>query len=98
MRTKKKRGVQKRARKSVKKARKPRRAQGRKVHRTKSPRAGRTRRHYERQSKAPWPTEAADALLKKGRSRGFITTNELLRTFDNAEDYLDQVEEYLEQL
>ncbi|MDO8435610.1 MAG: sigma-70 family RNA polymerase sigma factor [bacterium] len=99
MRPKKKKTTKQRIVRRTPKARHVRVAKAKKhVARVKAVRV-KVRRHYApRAPKAPWPTEAADGLLKKGRSRGFITTSELLRTFDNAEDYLEQVEEYLEQL
>ncbi len=43
----------------------------------------------------PWPHDAAETLLRKGRTRGFLTENEILYAFQNLEDYLDQYERFL---
>lgn len=52
-----------------------------------------------RYAKSPPPTEEAlERLVKKGQSRGFITENEILFTFTEVEDYLDQYEDFLERL
>lgn len=42
--------------------------------------------------------EAIDLLVKKGHSRGFVTENEILRIFDNLEDYVPKLEELLDKL
>ena len=42
--------------------------------------------------------EGADLLIKKAHSRGFITENEVLRIFNNLEDYVPQLEEFLDLL
>jgi RNA polymerase primary sigma factor len=42
--------------------------------------------------------EAVDLLIKKAHTRGFITENEVLRIFDNLEDYVPQLEEFLDLL
>ncbi len=39
-----------------------------------------------------------DNLLQKGRSRGFITENELIRTFSDLEDYVSKFEDFLDLL
>lgn len=45
--------------------------------------------------KASFPQAAADEMLRKGRSRGFLTETELLYGFSNLEDYLDGFEDFL---
>lgn len=45
--------------------------------------------------KEPFPQEQAKVLLEKGRSRGFLTENELLHTFDQLEDYIDEFHDWL---
>ncbi len=37
-------------------------------------------------------------LINKGRSRGFITEDEVLYTFSNVEDYLEDFEEFLDEV
>lgn len=46
----------------------------------------------------PPTPEILDALLKKGRMRGFITEAELLHVFLELEDYLGVYEEFLERI
>ncbi|MDO8505949.1 MAG: sigma-70 family RNA polymerase sigma factor [bacterium] len=46
----------------------------------------------------PPAAQAIDALLKKGRMRGFITESEILYTFTELEDYLDDYFAFLELL
>jgi len=41
---------------------------------------------------------AVELLIKKAHSRGFITENEVLRVFNNLEDYVPQLEELLDKL
>jgi len=49
--------------------------------------------------KVPPPSpEIIERLVKKGQSRGFVTENEVLFTFADAEDYLDAYEEFLDRL
>lgn len=42
-----------------------------------------------------FPMEAAEHLLKKGRMRNFLTENELLFVFNNLEDYILEVENWM---
>lgn len=42
--------------------------------------------------------EQLDLLIKKGRSRGFITEQEILHTFPEVEEYLSLYEEFLNEL
>jgi len=48
--------------------------------------------------KAVWPKEEIENLLIRGRSRGFITENELLYTMPDLEDYLKEYEQLLDYL
>lgn len=43
-----------------------------------------------------FPAEAAEHLLKKGRMRNFLTENELLFVFNNLEDYILDVEHWMQ--
>lgn len=45
---------------------------------------------------AQWPTENIEALVAKGRSRGFLTETEILHIFPDIEDYLPRYEELLD--
>ena len=45
--------------------------------------------------KAVFPGDAADRLIKKGRTRNFLTENELLYVFNNLEDYVHEYELWL---
>ena len=51
-----------------------------------------------RKPKAIWPEEVTEQLIEKGRSRGFITENEILYSLSDAEDYLKNYEEFLDHL
>ncbi len=42
-----------------------------------------------------FPVEAAELLLKKGRTRNFLTETEMLYTFNNLEDYVAAFEQWL---
>ncbi len=61
--------------------------------------AGRKTRKISRQVKAekspPPSEEALQALIAKGRSRGFITESELLYIFSDLEDYVSVYEHFL---
>ncbi len=46
----------------------------------------------------PPSSEAIDTLLKKARSRNFVTETELLHTFSEMEEYLPVLEEFLDTL
>ena len=46
----------------------------------------------------PPSPEVIERLLRKGRSRGFITENEILFTFSDVEDYLEVFEEFLDRI
>lgn len=46
----------------------------------------------------PPTKEAMDRLLKTGRSRGFVTEQEVLYIFPEVEDYIEVFEEFLESL
>ncbi|MFA6603392.1 MAG: sigma-70 family RNA polymerase sigma factor [Patescibacteria group bacterium] len=46
----------------------------------------------------PPPPEVVDALLAKGRSRGFITETELLHTFADLEEYLPLYIDFLDRV
>src|SRR3989338_2956234 len=41
---------------------------------------------------------AVELLIKKASSRGFVTENEVLRIFDNLEDYVDDFHYFLDRL
>ncbi len=43
-------------------------------------------------------TLAVEALKKKTAARGFVTEDELLRVFNNLEDYIPQFEEFVDEL
>jgi RNA polymerase primary sigma factor len=45
--------------------------------------------------RAEFPLDRAEALFQKGRSRGFLTENELLYLFENLEDYVTDFEDWL---
>jgi RNA polymerase primary sigma factor len=51
-----------------------------------------------RVTKTAFPAEEAENLLKKGRSRNFLTENEILFTFQNLEDYIFDYENWLQQV
>ncbi len=48
--------------------------------------------------KAELSDEVIQALLKKTHSRGFVTQEEILRTFTDVEDYVGKYEEFLDKL
>ncbi|MFA6500877.1 MAG: RNA polymerase sigma factor RpoD [Patescibacteria group bacterium] len=48
--------------------------------------------------KAEISDEVIQALLKKTHSRGFVTQEEILRTFTDVEDYIGKYEEFLDKL
>ncbi|MBI2410855.1 MAG: sigma-70 family RNA polymerase sigma factor [Candidatus Kerfeldbacteria bacterium] len=52
----------------------------------------------ERYVKMVFPTEDAARLLEKGRSRNFLTENEILYLFNHLEDYLSEFEDWLHDL
>jgi RNA polymerase primary sigma factor len=54
------------------------------------------KRVYKKE-KAAFPEEKIQRLIDKGRSRGFITENEILYTLPNLEDYMSEYENLLEQ-
>jgi len=54
-----------------------------------------TPKKYQR---AVWPLEKAEELVKKGRTRGFVTEDEVLQVLDNLEDYLVQYEGFIDEL
>lgn len=58
----------------------------------KSSTAGTSRKRY---SFAKFPAEVAAKLFEKSRARGFLTENELLHSFDNLEDYLEEFESWV---
>lgn len=45
-----------------------------------------------------FPAEAAERLIKKGRTRNFLTENEILYVFNNLEDYVFAYEQWLNTL
>ena len=45
-------------------------------------------------SKADFPKEIGELLLKKGRSRNFLTETEIIHAFPDLEDYLPEYEEW----
>ncbi|MFZ2603551.1 MAG: sigma-70 family RNA polymerase sigma factor [Candidatus Omnitrophota bacterium] len=47
---------------------------------------------------ASWPEEKAQELIIKGRTRGFVTEDELLYSLENLEDYLRRFEDFLDEL
>lgn len=49
----------------------------------------------EPEVKVEFPGVAADRLIVKGRSRNFLTENELLYVFNNLEDYITEYEQWL---
>jgi len=46
----------------------------------------------------PWPEELMKKLTEKGRSRNFITENEILYTLPNIEDHMEEYEKFLDHL
>ncbi len=46
----------------------------------------------------PPPREKIDFLLKKGQTRGFVTENEVMFTFIDVEDYVEEYEDFLDEL
>lgn len=48
--------------------------------------------------KAELSDEAVQALLKKAHARGFVTEEEILRTFIDIEDYINRYEDFLDKL
>ncbi len=61
---------------------------------------GKTERPKARSAKPIFtvPQEAVDALVRKGRSRGFVTETELLYTFPDLEEYPEEYEKILDSL
>ena len=60
---------------------------------------GRTRHRAAIKSpKAELDLGLVEKLLGKGRSRGFITEDELMRTFKDLEDYVNKFEEFIDHL
>src|SRR3989338_7582022 len=45
-----------------------------------------------------FPLDGAELLLKKGRTRNFLTETEILYVFNNLEDYVSHFEQWLSQL
>jgi RNA polymerase primary sigma factor len=52
----------------------------------------------KRASSIKWPEKESLKLFSKGRQRGFVTEKELFYTFPRLEKYLDEYEDFLEQL
>ncbi|PIW37241.1 MAG: RNA polymerase sigma factor RpoD, partial [Candidatus Kerfeldbacteria bacterium CG15_BIG_FIL_POST_REV_8_21_14_020_45_12] len=82
---------------------KPKAAKAKKATVKKSPRASKatettTPAPRGKYVKAEWPVDVAEELFQKGKLRGFLTENELLYIFDSLEDYVDDFEEWLNQL
>ncbi|MFA6255524.1 MAG: sigma-70 family RNA polymerase sigma factor [Patescibacteria group bacterium] len=50
------------------------------------------------QAKANFNPEVIERLINKGRSRGFITETEVLHTFPEVEEYLDEYEKFLQKV
>ncbi len=50
------------------------------------------------QVKAAFNPENFERLINKGRSRGFITETEVLHTFPEVEEYLDEYEKFLQKV
>ncbi|MFA6322785.1 MAG: sigma-70 family RNA polymerase sigma factor [Candidatus Buchananbacteria bacterium] len=48
--------------------------------------------------KAFLDNETIDRLIKKGQTRGFITENEILHTFSEVEEYVDDYEKFLNKI
>ncbi len=48
--------------------------------------------------KAAVPTEEIERLFQKARARGFVTENEILYAFPDAEDYIDAYEGFIDRL
>jgi RNA polymerase primary sigma factor len=48
--------------------------------------------------KVAWPAEKAKSILQKGRLRGFLTEEEILYALPDLEDYLDEYENFLDQV
>jgi len=82
--------------KAAKKTKKAAKAKVANKHQTKLPlRKGKAK--FARAPKAVPPAqEAIDALLAKGRQRGFLTEQEILHTFPEIEDYLPVYEAFLD--
>lgn len=47
---------------------------------------------------AGWPEEKAKEIIFKGRTRGFVTEDEVLYAFGDLEDYLRRFEEFLDEM
>ncbi|MBT4350024.1 RNA polymerase sigma factor RpoD [bacterium] len=89
-------GVKKTTKKQVKKTT-PRQANAKKKTTKKS--APRLRRKAAiKAPKADLDEVLVENLVRKGRSRGFITENELMRVFVDLEDYVGKFEEFIDHL
>lgn len=66
---------------------------------TEKSRAKPSSKSSERYQKTPAPSrEAIDIFIKKGATRGFVTQKEILYIFSNLEDYIESLEELLDEL
>lgn len=68
---------------------------------TKKQKKSKTRKKTAKISLAPkaiFPAEEAENLLRKGRSRNFLTENEILFAFQNLEDYIYDYENWLQKV
>lgn len=52
----------------------------------------------ESEVKTEWPKEEEETLIRKGRSRGFLTENEVLYAFSMLEEHLEELERFLDRL
>jgi len=99
--TKKRRSTSKKTRKTTKKrVTKPKKtAKKSKSVKTKKTKTRKRTVQRKRAKKAYPPDETKlNNLVAKGRSRGFLTEEEVLRVFDNLEDYIDVYEQFLEEI
>ncbi len=99
--TKKRRSTSKKTRKTTKKrVTKPKKtAKKSKSVKTKKTKTRKRTVQRKRAKKASPPDETKlNNLVAKGRSRGFLTEEEVLRVFDNLEDYIDVYEQFLEEI
>ncbi|MEK7570390.1 MAG: RNA polymerase sigma factor RpoD [Patescibacteria group bacterium] len=80
----------------------PKAGKKKKVFKTKRPKAKPTKKAASRvastRRKILFPEHGADLMMKKAQQRSFITEGELLYSFPDLEDYLQEVEDFLAKL
>ncbi len=65
---------------------------------TKKPGRKKPERRGRRKKASPPDPEIIKGMLEKGHSRGFLTEEEVLRTFIHIEDYIEAYEDFLDKL